>query len=116
MEDRDLDIGERIKESREYIGLTQQQVAAALSIPRTAVSDIERGKRKVSVEELKGLSLLLKHPIAFFMGEEPELEPEVAALARTAQSLTESDKRELLRFAKFLQYQHQSSKKNEGQP
>ena len=37
-------LGKRIKDAREYIGLTQQQVAQALAIPRSAISDIEKGK------------------------------------------------------------------------
>lgn len=39
-------IGRQIKETREYLGLTQHQVAKALSMPRSAISDIETGKGK----------------------------------------------------------------------
>lgn len=107
-------IARRIKEAREYLGLTQQQVANAISIPRSAVSDIESGKRKVTVDELKQLALVLRHPVSHFLGEEPEIAPEVLALARTAQNLSENNRRELLRFAKYLEYQTKNDPDVEG--
>lgn len=104
-EDRII-LGKRIRRTREYIGLTQQQVAESLSVPRSAISDIETGKRKVTAEELKRLANLLKHPVSHFLGEEPDVADEVAALARTAENLSENDRKELLRFAKYLEYQN----------
>ncbi len=112
-EDRII-LGKRIRETREYIGLTQQQVASALSVPRSAISDIETGKRKVTAEELKSLADLFKHPVSHFLGEEPKVTEEVAALARTAENLSENDRKELLRFAKFLEYQTKSDSPKEG--
>ena len=109
-----LVIAGRIKETREYLGLTQQQVANAISIPRSAVSDIESGKRKVTVDELKQLAILLRHPVSYFLGEEPEMAPDVLALARTAEELSENDRKELLRFARFLQYQKKRDPSDEG--
>ena len=41
-------LAERLKEERDYLGLSQEQVANALGIPRAAVSAIETGRRKVS--------------------------------------------------------------------
>ncbi len=49
-------LGERIREARARLDLTQDQVAAHLAIPRSAVSDIEAGKREVSAAELVGLA------------------------------------------------------------
>lgn len=109
-----LAIAKRIKETREYLGLTQQQVANAISIPRSAVSDIEAGKRKVTVDELKQLARVLRHPVSHFLGEELEMSPEAKALARTADILSENDRRELLRFAKYLEYQMKISSDDEG--
>ena len=42
-------LGERLREAREYVGLSQETVANALTIPRPSVSDMESGKRKVSM-------------------------------------------------------------------
>lgn len=105
MQTNNLLIAQRIKEAREYLGLTQHQVAKALSMPRSAVSDIETGKRKVTADELKRIANLFRHPVNHFLGEEPALDPDIAALARTAKNLSDNDRRELLRFAMFLEYQ-----------
>ena len=106
-------LAKRIKETREYLGFTQQQVAESLSLRRSAISDIETGKRKVTADELKRIAYLYRHPVSYFLGEQPEVAPDVAALARTAENLSEHDRKELLRFAKFLEYQtaRDSSKK-----
>jgi transcriptional regulator with XRE-family HTH domain len=114
MNEKRITLGGRIREAREYVGLTQQQVAEALSLPRTAISDIETGKRKVTAEELKGLADLLKHPVTYFTGESGEVPEEVAALARTAANLSENDRMELLRFARFLEYQSKEISAKEG--
>ena len=41
-------LGERLREAREFLGLSQQEVAELLSVSRPAVSQMEAGKRKVS--------------------------------------------------------------------
>ena len=41
-------LGARLKESREYIGLLQEDVATAFGIPRTRVHALDAGKRKVT--------------------------------------------------------------------
>lgn len=113
MTEERVTLAKRIKETREYLGFTQQQVAEALSLRRSAISDIETGKRRVTADELKRIANLFQHPVSHFLGEEPEHAPDIAAIARTAESLSKHDRKELLRFAKFLEYQtkRHSSKK-----
>lgn len=103
--DRQL-LGTRLKEAREYLELSQDEVAKALDLPRPAISLIETGQRKVDAIELKKLAKIYQRPIAYFTGEEgaPVPMPEtVQHLARAASKLTDSDREELLRFAEFLQ-------------
>src|SRR5438093_11480839 len=87
-------LAQRIREAREYLGLSQEFVAEQLQIPRASVSAMETAKRKVSSLELKQLSSLLKRPISYFLGED-NLEQEGLpqdtvshALFRTARSLS----------------------------
>lgn len=62
-------IGRRIREARERRDISQQKVADALGIPRTAVTNIESGTRIVSSLELTKLADLFNLPIgAFFDG------------------------------------------------
>jgi Zn-dependent peptidase ImmA (M78 family)/transcriptional regulator with XRE-family HTH domain len=60
-------IGSRIREARERRGISQQKVADALAIPRTAVTNIEAGTRRVSTLELTKLGVLFNLPLAAFL-------------------------------------------------
>ncbi len=98
-------LGERLRESREYLGLSQEAVAAYLEIPRAAISAMENGKRKVSSVELRKLAQLYKRPYAYFLGDEagePEADETTKALFRMTREMTEGDREQVLRFAQFL--------------
>jgi transcriptional regulator with XRE-family HTH domain len=101
--DEGQELGAKLREAREYIGLKQDQVSRHLGIPRTAVSEIEKGKRSVSALELKKLARLYQRSVQYFTGDEPAAPADVAFLARTASSLSNTDRKELQRFADFLQ-------------
>lgn len=99
-------LAEKLRQAREYVGLKQEDVARRLNIPRSALSNIEAGQRKVDALELSELAKLYQRPIAWFTGEEAaateELPAEVAHVARAAASLSQQDRQELARFADFL--------------
>src|SRR5690242_12597277 len=97
-------LAERLRDTREYLGLSQQFVSEQAGIPRSAVSDIERGLRKVDSLELKKLSRLYRYPVEYFLGGVERTSDDAAtvqALARTAGELTQADQEEVLRFAEF---------------
>ena len=95
----------RLKAAREYVGLSQEEVAAILRVPRSAVSLMEKGERKVDALELKTLAGIYQRNLHHFTGtEEPAALPEeIAHLARTASQLKPKDLEELTLFAQFLQ-------------
>jgi len=95
-------LGAKLEEAREYVGFEQEQVARHLGIPRTAVSETENGKRTASALELKRLAHLYQRPVQCFTGDEPVVPTDVAFLARTASSLSDTDRQELQRFTEFL--------------
>lgn len=102
------DLGLRLREARDYLGLSQEFVASYLSVPRASISAMETGKRRVSSLELKQLAKLYKRPLSFFLGEEdqPLLQPDETSLAlfRTAHHLTAEDRKQVLQFAQFLRH------------
>jgi len=51
-----IQLGPRIKQIRESLGLSQQALAEKLGISRPSISQIENGERKVGAEELKSLA------------------------------------------------------------
>lgn len=110
-------LGARLRETRGYLGLSQDEVARYLGIPRTALSQIERGQRRVDILELNKVAQLYKRPLAHFMGElrDDETWPEdVTYLARATAKLSESDRRELNRFADYLHARAQSERSTDG--
>jgi transcriptional regulator with XRE-family HTH domain len=98
-------LGDRLREARKYLGLKQEEVATYLKIPRTALTDIENGQRRVEAIELTRLAKLYRQPVAFFTGEDEasaRLPVDVAHLARRAADLSPEDRDELGRFAEYL--------------
>jgi DNA-binding XRE family transcriptional regulator len=104
--DRQVDdvraLAQRLRESREYLGLSQEAVADHLGVPRASVSAMETGKRKVSSMELRDLGRLYRISVEQLLGKAPEEDPVVGALYRTARNLTQEDRAQVLRFAEFL--------------
>ncbi len=99
-------LANRLREAREYLKLSQDEVARIVGIPRSAMSLIENGQRKVDALELKRLAKFYGRPVSHFTGDEAgvasELSAEVAHLARSASALSQRDREELARFAEFL--------------
>lgn len=95
-------LGARLRESREYIGLLQEDVATALGIPRTSVHALEAGKRKVTGLELRRLARLYRRPVGWLLGEEEVDLNDAEPLFRAAAALSEGDREQVLRFAEFL--------------
>jgi len=103
----DLDrsvLGERLRQAREYLELSQDEVAKKVDLSRTAVSLIESGQRRVDAIELQRFAELYQRPVSYFTGEivSAQLPEDVEHLARTATKLSERDRQELARFAEFL--------------
>ena len=105
-------LAKRLREVREYLNLSQQFVADKTGIPRSAVSDIEGGKRKVDSLELRKLARLYMYPVGYFLGDE-EAGDDVRALARAVTDLTEGDRAEVVRFAQFLRYSADADRKKQ---
>lgn len=98
-------LGERLREARKYLGLKQEEVAAYLKIPRTGLTDIENGQRRVEAIELTRLARLYRQSVGYFTGEDQaaaDLPADVAHLARRVADLPEDDRAELSRFAEYL--------------
>lgn len=104
MSENELEVvASRIREARESLGLTQEEVSGALGIPRTSVNAMEAGKRGVSALELRRLARLYRRRVEWLLGEDDA--PVAAAdgaLYRATRDLSVEDKDQVLRFAEFL--------------
>jgi DNA-binding XRE family transcriptional regulator len=98
-------MGARLREAREYLGYSQEEVARALSLSRPSITNMESGQRKVEALELEKLAQLYGRPVSYLLsGEEDRSEQasKVAFAARALQGLTQHDLEEVLRFAGYL--------------
>ncbi|MFN0008317.1 MAG: helix-turn-helix domain-containing protein [Planctomycetota bacterium] len=99
-------LGAQLKEAREYRGFSQEDVAKYLGVPRSAVSLIESGVRRLDILELKKLAKLYECRIEELTGEQQSraTEPDsIKMVARATAALSPEDQSEVLRFAQFLQ-------------
>ena len=91
---------ERIKKARTELHLSQEYVAKFLGVNRTAVVEIESGKRKVSAEELGKFSELFQIPVDELLNGRSAEMP-VQMFARRFGALDEADQQEILNLIEF---------------
>lgn len=98
-------LARRLRETREYLDLSQQFVAEQTGIPRSAISDIERGERRVGSLELKRLAQLYGVTVAYFLEDETtDADKTMRVLARMIADLDEDQREEVRRFANYLRH------------
>ena len=85
-------LGRRLRAAREARGLSQQAVADAMGVPRTAVTHIEADNRSVSTLELTKLAECYRCPVSYFFEEagEDDNEGVLVALHRIVPGLEQS--------------------------
>ncbi|TCK65832.1 helix-turn-helix domain-containing protein [Curtobacterium sp. PhB136] len=96
------EMGARLREARETLGITQEDAAVALGIPRTSITALEKGSRAVAATELTKMATLYRRPVAWLLGDEDPAPVATTALFRATASLSDADKEQVLRFAQFL--------------
>ncbi len=70
-------LGRRLSEARDLAGMTQESVARAVGLERTAIVLLEKGERNLKVPELVEIAQVLGRPLSYFV--EP---PVPAAVSR----------------------------------
>ena len=59
-------VGQRIKELRSELGISQEALANKADLDRTYITDVENGRRNISIENLEKLILALETTLADF--------------------------------------------------
>lgn len=65
-------VASRLRTAREMAGLSQAQVAKILGLHRPSVSEMEAGRRKVSVDELTKLAKIYSIDMEWLAGSTPD--------------------------------------------
>ena len=60
-------VARKIKQAREELGLTQQQVAEILKRHQSYVSRCEKGIKQLDIQDLKEFSYVYKKPLSYFL-------------------------------------------------
>lgn len=103
-------LAERLRRSRELRGLSQQAVATHTGIPRSAISDIERGVRRVDSLELKKLAVVYGQSLDYLVGADQDEDASLRLLTRAHAGISDHDREALVRFASYLEYNHRVGK------
>ena len=93
------ELGTRLKKAREYLGLSQEDVANLIGVSRVIITNIEAGIRKVSAEELSKFAKIYGWTMEELL--EGEKEENVPMFARTFSELSKEDQDEILNLIKF---------------
>ncbi len=59
-------LGQRLREAREFAGISQVEAAAHLGVPQSFISKCESGERRVDIVELKVIARLYGKDLCFF--------------------------------------------------
>jgi transcriptional regulator with XRE-family HTH domain len=117
-------LAQRLKEAREYLGLSQEYVSQQTRIPRPAISEAEAGRRKVESLELKRLAALYGRPLSYFLSDQeapglasreaPDFQTGAAdqtdiKLRGLTKDLPAEDREEIVRFAEYLRHKKLAS-------
>ncbi|MFF2952644.1 helix-turn-helix domain-containing protein [Kitasatospora sp. NPDC057965] len=112
-------LAERLRFTRDYLGLSQQYVSDATGIPRSAVSDIERAVRRVDSLELKKLAKLYRLPVTYFLSDEADAdaaELAAAGIPRALVDLTGKDLEEVANYARYLAFKRAAEREDTDSP
>jgi Zn-dependent peptidase ImmA (M78 family)/transcriptional regulator with XRE-family HTH domain len=85
--------GDRVRQAREFRGLTQTQLAKRLRINQSAIAQIETGRTQPSHEVIQGIVLQTAFPLNFFR-QPPTTEFPLGTLLFRSRALTMRQRRE----------------------
>lgn len=92
----DTELAKRLRSYRNFKHLTQKDVAAHLNVPHSAISDIENGKRGITVSELKVFSNLYGRSVEEIMSGKKYDYYNIANIARLLTELPDDDLKEIM--------------------
>ena len=92
----DMELAKRLRAYRNFKHLTQKEVAAYLNVPHSAISDIENGKRDITVNELKILSQIYGRSVDEIISGKKYDYYNIANIARLLSELPDDDLKEIM--------------------
>jgi transcriptional regulator with XRE-family HTH domain len=94
-------IGQKIKELRTGLQLSQDALAARIDVAPNTISRWETGTYKVTPEDLDKLARVFEVSITVFFPDLPQYESRTAALTSALGGLNKGDIDEVIKYAEF---------------
>lgn len=91
-----IDIGNRIKEIRLAKSMSAKELAISLDVSPSFISAIEKGTKKVSIENLFKLCETMNISMSDFFKTETDLEPELKQWIGIGKDLTDDQRLSLI--------------------
>lgn len=101
-------IGQKIQTARDKKGMSQEQLARALGCSQSALSNYEKGKRRLYLSHLEKLSQILDQPLEYFVENNPGTEVTEyhfsvpPGLIRSLNQLSPEQIREVQKFIAYI--------------
>lgn len=96
-------VAARLRQAREYAGLSQGQVAKMLGMHRPTISEIEAGRRRVSAEELSEFARIYDVGVSWLFGDDSKIDDaEMATIELAARELSKLKKEDREVILKLL--------------
>jgi transcriptional regulator with XRE-family HTH domain len=89
-------VGQRIREARERLGLTQEALGRLIGRTQYSISQYESGSRAIAITELPTLAQVLEVPIGYFFGDIDDPDIEGLDLLSELKALSLDEKKMLL--------------------
>jgi transcriptional regulator with XRE-family HTH domain len=84
-----MNVGERIRQLRENLGLSNRQLAIKAGLTQPVMNRIENGNRKADIETIEKICDALEITLTdFFNVNDQEMSPEYLELLKNAKELT----------------------------
>jgi Predicted transcriptional regulator len=109
-----ISLGQKIQAAREERKLSQEQLANAIGCSQSALSNYEKGKRRIYLSQLEKLSEILEKPLNYFVENFEENNREllvpnlkdnnILKIINSIYYLTEEEINEVDKFINFLKW------------
>lgn len=107
----DIELAKRLRSYRNFKHLTQKDVAMHLNVPHSAISDIENGKRDITVSELKVFSNLYGRSVEEIISGKKYDYYNIANIARLLTELTDDDLKEVMFIIEYKRKRNEERQK-----
>lgn len=118
-----ISLGQKIQAAREERKLSQEQLANAIGCSQSALSNYEKGKRRIYLSQLEKLSEILEKPLNYFVEnfeENRELlvhnlkDNNILKIINNIYYLTEEEINEVDKFINFLKWKRTQEEVTHG--